>query len=73
MKPPSKAQLWARERNWNKARLIAARQTLINISTQKSTLPSERSDFEFTSKYLTIRIDTWDDLNKESKKKFLKD
>ena len=72
MKSPSKAQQWARERNWNKARLVAVRQTLINMSRQKSTLLSEKADFDFVAKYLAIRIDTWDALNKQSKSQFLK-
>ena len=72
MKTPSKAQQWARERNWNKARLVAVRQTLINMSRQKSTTPSEKMDYEFTAKFLSGRVSNWDTANKLSKSQFLK-
>ena len=73
MKPPSKAQLWARERNWNKARLTGIIGILKNINSQKSTVVTEQKDFDFIIKYLTLRLDNRKDYNKESKKKFLKD
>ena len=71
-KPPSKAQQWARERNWNKARLMSARQTLINMARQNSTTPGEKRDYEFAAKFLSGRLSNWNTANKLSKSQFLK-
>ena len=38
---PTLKQLWARERNWNKARLVAMLHTARNMAYQQSTTPKE--------------------------------
>ena len=40
-KKPTKAQRWARERNWNKAQLITCAATLGRVMHSKSTTPGE--------------------------------
>jgi len=71
-KPPSKAQQWARERNWNKARLTSIVQTLKNMSYQKSTTTGEKLDYEMVVKLLAGRVSHWSTANKLSKSQFLK-
>ena len=72
MKPPSKAQLWARERNWNKARLTGVLGVLRNMARQNSTTPGERMDYEFVAKFLSGRVSNWNEANKISKEQYLK-
>ena len=73
MKLPSKAQLWARERNWNKARLTSVICTLRNMSKQSSTTASEKLEFESSARLLSENLSGWDKSNKVSKFKYLKD
>ncbi len=70
-KPPSTAQLWARERNWNKARLTSIIQTLLNMSRQDSTVSGEFRDYGIVANLLRGRLDNWNNANKQSKKIFI--
>ena len=72
MKPPSKAQLWARERNWNKARLTGVLGVLRNMAGQRSTTSGEKMDYEFVGRFLVGRLNNWDEANKISKEQYLK-
>ena len=70
-KPPSKAQLWARERNWNKARALGTFYQIKSIMYQDSTISDEMSDFKIASAAFERIIEKWDSNNKVSKPLFM--
>lgn len=72
MNLPTVAQLWARERNWNKARITGIISTLRSIELSLSATVTEKESFYLTIYYLEPVIQYWEDNNKESKKQFLK-
>jgi len=72
VKPPSKAQLWARERNWNKARLKGIYGQLVNIRLQNSTIMAEHNELVKAARIVEDILLDWDIRNIHSKEFFLK-
>jgi len=65
------AQDWARERNWNKARIIGAKQTLANMTRQLSILRVEVNELRRAKYALEKILISWDKRNELSKKNYL--
>ncbi len=72
MKPPSTAQLWARERNWNKARMHGMLGQVKNMQFQASTLISELKELDIVRDALYNILKDWNSNLPDSKFKFIK-
>ena len=70
-KPPTDAQLWARERNWNKVRVTGAHGALRNILYQGSTTQSEVDEIKIITGALERILKNWNEANTMSKVLFL--
>ena len=73
MKLPSAAQLWARERNWNKAIITGAYSNLVRIRRNLSTTSREEVDLVTITAALDMIIQRWERNNVQSKNQFLKE
>ncbi len=65
-------QLWARERNWNKRRLLAEAQTLRNIISDASTIPYEKGELQAALEILDKVLVIWKGRESASRSVFLK-
>jgi len=67
----TQAQKWARERNWNKACLLAAFHQLDNLIHSTSSLHEEIEILNKASNLIYSIIGKWSDNNLRSKDKYL--
>ena len=67
----TKAQKWAQERNWNKARLKGAIGALLSMAHQKSTISAEKIRITASVGFLNDTLRFWDGANKTSKKQYM--